>query len=116
MGWGDRRWGGLEASGSSLDPPPQKGALTPHCPLLAAGDGPGSGGGLEAVLRSQVPSATCVQIQVLPLPIYAAASRDFTSLLQFPWVLKEFNRGYLPQRVVERMTCDSPKGCLTSDS
>ena len=85
--------GGLEASGSSPEPPPQKGALIPHCPLLAARDRPGSGGGLEAVLRSQVPSFTCVQIQVPPLPIYAAASRDFNSLLQFPWVLKEFNRG-----------------------
>lgn len=97
--WG--KWGGaqemgggvLEASGSSPEPPPRKRALTPYCPLLAACDGPGSGGGLEAVLRSQVPSSTCVQIQVLPLQIYAAASRDFTSLLQFPWVLKEFNRG-----------------------
>lgn len=67
-----------------------------YCPLLAACDqapGPASGGWLEAVLWSQVPSFTCVQVQALPLPIYAAASRDLTSLLQLPWVLKEFNRG-----------------------
>lgn len=81
-GEGDRRRGSW-ASGNSLEPPCGKGR---YCPLLAACDQAQSQarGWLEAVLWSQVPSFTCVQVQALPLPIYAAASRDLTSLPSFP--------------------------------
>lgn len=81
MGRGEGLGAVLKASAKGPEPTPQKRVLTTYCPLLAACDGQGSRGQLEAVLRGQLP---CVQVQILPLSTYAAASKDFISLLQFP--------------------------------
>ena len=79
--WGGERGWGVVLKASAKGPEPTPRVLTTYCPLLAACDGQASRGWLEAVLRGQVP---CVQVQVLPLTICAAASKDFISLLQFP--------------------------------